>query len=121
MVNISRFLQELCVHLGHSLHFDLKFLTEASLDCLFLAVVQSLLILAVLFDELVSAILHLLLLLLEVTVFSLLDLGDVGPALLLEITLALFLRDICMRRLNLMPQALFHILDLVVGFLLDLI
>ena len=82
---------------------------------------QSLLILAVLFDELVSAILHLLLLLLEVTVFTLLDLRDVGPALLLEITLALFLRDICMRRLNFMPQALFHILDLVVGFLLDLI
>ena len=82
---------------------------------------QSLLILAVLFDELVSAILHLLLLLLEVTVFSLLDLGDIGPALLLEIPLALFLRDTSLRRLNLMPQALFHVLDLVVSLLLDLI
>ena len=91
LINISRLLQELRVHLGHSFHFYLEFLTETSLDCLLFAVVQSLLILAVLFDELVRAILHLLLLLLEVTVFPLLDFGDVGPALLLEITLALFL------------------------------
>ena len=52
---------------------------------------QSLLILAVLLDELVSASFHLLLLLLEVAVFSLLNLGDVGPALLFQLMLALFL------------------------------
>ena len=91
MINITGFLQELCVHLRHTLHFDLKFLTEASFDCLFLSVVQSLLILAVLLDELVSAIFHLLLLLLEVAVFSLLNLGDIGPALLFQLMLALFL------------------------------
>ena len=64
---------------------------------------QSLLILAVLLDELVSAIFHLLLLLLKVAVFSLLNLGDVGPALLFQLMLALFLRDSGLRRLYLMP------------------
>ena len=74
MVNISGFLQELCVHLRHSLLFDLKFLTEASLNRLLFPVVQSLLIMAVLLNELIGAGFHLLLLLLKVAVFSLLDL-----------------------------------------------
>ena len=103
MVNVSGFLQELCVHLRHSLLFDLKFLTEASLNRLLFPVVQSLLIMAVLLNELIGAGFHLLLLLLKVAVFSLLYLGDVGPALLFQLTLALFLRYSGLRRLYLMP------------------
>lgn len=119
LVDVTRLLKQLIVHLGDSLPLNLQLLSELFLDDLNFTVMHTFLVILKLLDLVLNPCLFALAILIKLAVKVFPKLLNRCMTLVFQILLPLLVRHPNKVRLDLMSQTFFHILNLIVGFFSD--